>query len=194
MSFEKLLFQGKHTNKVQLWITLRLCSILFFLKFMFFFGFFWAFFHSKPCTINWNLEAFGLLLTLLAPNPCGYSVIKYQLFYCFLVLVLLILIQFLVLGRAKFSCWRIYLYYCVLLCIFLIAQIKVVYWSSFLIFQMVFFGSTFVYVNRFHGAHVICWYNFHYCLLYFVSWNDIFIVTIYVGFEGCCLVLAILLM
>ena len=50
-------------------------------------------------------------------------------------------------GNVSSSNWRLHVYNSKLLCVFLLAQLKVIHWSSFLTYQMVFYGSTFFYVN-----------------------------------------------
>lgn len=143
-------FQGKHTNKVQR--GLRLGFVLFvFSEVMFFFGFFWAFFHSSLAP---SIEIGGIWppSNIIAPNPWGIPLLN-------TVILLLSGVsitythQFLVLGRASLVVEG-FIYTIVAALVFLIAQLKEFIEAPFDISDGIF-GSTFFMLTGFHGAHVI---------------------------------------
>lgn len=143
-------FQGKHSRKVQRGIRLGF-ALFVFSEVMFFFGFFWAFFHSSLAPA---IEIGGIWppSNIIAPNPWGIPLLN-------TVILLLSGVSitythmFLILGRTVYVIEG-FIYTIVAASIFLIAQLKEFIEAPFDISDGIY-GSTFFMLTGFHGAHVI---------------------------------------
>jgi len=143
-------FQGKHTRKVRR--GLRLGFALFvFSEVMFFFGFFWAFFHSS---LSPAIEIGGIWppANIIPPNPWGIPFLNTVILLLSGVTITYTHMYLIIRRRVRVIEGFIYTILAAL--VFLILQLKEFIEAPFDISDGIY-GSTFFMLTGFHGAHVI---------------------------------------
>jgi len=143
-------FQGKHTTKVQ--INLRFGFALFIVsEVMFFFGFFWAFFHSS-LSPEIDIGATWPPFNIDAPEPWGIPLFNTIILLLSGASITYTHHQFILGQRTLIHEGFIFTIFCAVN--FLWAQVVEFIYAPFSISDSVF-ASAFFMLSGFHGAHVI---------------------------------------